>query len=362
MFKKIDQYIIRKYLSTFLYVALIFTQIAIVIDFSEKVEEFIDEPVTVKQVLVDYYLNFVFWINGVLWPLYSLITVIFFTSRMAYNSEIISILGAGVSFRRMMVPYMLAASLIAGLHLLGNHIIIPIGNKTKLDFEHAYVWKESDEGKTRNVDMFIAPQEKVFVRYYRKKDTTAMDLRLERFEDNQLKSYIKAKTAEWKGYPNHWELKNYEIRTFNGMDEELIVGREETLDTSFNLVPADFVRYNNQKEMMTTPELRKFIEDERQRGVNLTKVYQIEIYRRTADPFTILILTVIGMAVASRKVRGGMGLHLALGVAIGAIFIFLSRFSITFATSEALPALLGVWIPNIVFSAIALVLVLNAQK
>lgn len=362
MLKKLDSYIIRKFISSFFFVALLFTLIAVIVDFSDKVEEFIDEPVTIKQVLIDYYFNFTLWINGLLWPLYVLIAVIFFTSRMAYNSEIISILGAGVSFRRMMAPYLAAALFIMGIHFLGNHIIIPKGNKSKLEFERSYVWQDSDRGKVEHVNMFIGPQDKIYVRYYRKKDSTAVDFQLDHFEGQKIVSIMKAKTAIWQGPPNFWKLKNYEIRTFDGMKETLRVGGKEPLDTSFNLTPNDFVTYNNQKEMMTTPQLRAYIKEEAQRGVNNTLIYQIEISRRSADPITILILTFIGMAIASRKVRGGMGLHLAIGIALGAVYIFLSRFSITFATSEAIPPTLGVWLPNIIFGTIAIYLISRAQK
>ena len=362
MLKRIDWYIIRKFLSTFFFVALLFTMFAVVVDYSDKVEEFIDEPVTVFQIIFEYYLNFILWINGLLWPLYVLITVIFFTSRMAYNSEIISILGAGVSFGRLMLPYLAAAFLLAAIHFWANHIIIPLGNKSKLEFEYAHIWKESDRGKTENVNMFIGPNEKIYVRYYRKKDSTAVDFQLDHFDGQRLVGILKAKTVIWKGPPNNWQLRNYEIRTFDGMNETLIVDKKEPLDTVLNLTPKDFVRYNNQKEMMTTPELRKFIGEEAQRGVNNTLVYQIEIDRRSADPVTIFILTFIGMAIASRKVRGGMGLHLAIGIGIGAVFIFLSRFSITFATNEAIHPLLGVWIPNIVFATIGVYLIIRAQK
>jgi lipopolysaccharide export system permease protein len=360
--KKIDWYIIQKFITTFFFVALIFTNVAMIIDFSENVEEFIEEDVTTLQVITEYYLNFMLWINGLIWPLYALISVIFFTSRMAYNSEIISIFGAGVSFRRMMMPYMAGAFFLAGLHFFGNHIFIPKGNKKKLDFEHTYIWKESDRGKKRNVHMFIGPNEKIYVRYFRDRDSTALDIRLEHFEDNRLTSYLKANTAEWQGPPNKWRLKNYEIRSFEGLEEELIIGQGKVLDTVMNLLPQDFVRYNNQKEMMSTPELFDFIELERHRGLAPTKVYTIEIHRRTADAVTIIILTIIGVAVASRKVRGGMGLHLALGIGIGALFIFMSRFSVTFAANQSLSAALGVWIPNIVFSVVAFYLVLRAQK
>ncbi len=360
--KKIDAYIVKKYLATFFFVALIFTMISIVIDLSEKVEDFIEEPVTKMQIIQEYYINYIPYINSLLWPLFAMISVIFFTSRMAYNSELISILNAGVSFIRMMLPYMIAGCFIAGLHFIGNHYLVPIGNKHRLDFEHTYIWKHNDKGKTNEVHMFLNPESKVYIKYYRKKDTIARDIRLESLKDNELVSVIKAKRAEWQGYPDKWRFFDYEIRSFKGLNESIVLGSGKQIDTIMNLRPEDFVRYQNQKEMMTTPDLYDFIANEKSRGLSATKEFEVEIHRRTAEPFTIIILTIIGMAIASRKVRGGMGLHLALGVALGALFIFLSKFSITFATNESLPPVLGVWIPNIMFSFVAVFLVLRAQK
>lgn len=360
--KILDRYIIFMYWRTFLFVSLVLSMISIVIDYSEKVEEFIDEPVTPQEIIFDYYLNFILWINGLLLPLFVLIAVIFFTSRLAGNSEIISILNAGVSFNRMMRPYLIAGGVIAALHFAGNHYVIPKGNKTKLDFEHAYVWKESDKGKTRDVHMFLGPEEKAFVRYYRKKDTVLIDFRLERFEGNRMTWMLKARSVEWKGEPNQWLIRGYEIRTFSGLKETIVNGEGKTIDTTLNLHPSDFVRYTNQKEMLTTPELRQFILKEKERGLANTRIYEIEVYRRSADPVAILILTVIGMAVASRKVRGGMGLHLATGIVLSAVFIFLSRLSVTFASSEGMHPLLGVWLPNLIFALVAFWMVHKAQK
>lgn len=341
---------------------MIFSLISMIIDFSEKVDDFIEESCTMHEIFFDYYVNFVLWINGLLWPLYALIAVIFFTSRMAYNSEIISIFNAGVSFKRFLFPYMVGATVIASLHLLANHFLIPIGNKARLDFEHTYVWKHNDKGKTSDVHMFIGPDTKAYIRFYKKTDSLARNLRIERFEDDQLVYLLQAESAKWIGPPNKWRLRNYEVRTFDGLDETILLKDKATLDTTFNFYPADFVRFLNQKEMLATGKLIAFIKQEKARGVGNTKAYEIELHRRTADPFTIFILTLIGTAVAARKVRGGMGFHLALGIGIGAIFIFLSRFSTTVATNDNLSAFIGVWIPNIGFSLIALYLVIKAQK
>lgn len=362
MIKKLDQYIIKKFLSTFFFTVLIFTMIAAVIDFSEKVENIIEEPITIHQVIFDYYLNFLLFIDGLLWPLFTLIAVIYFTSRMAYNSEIISILNAGVSFRRLLFPYMVSATFVAGLLLAGNHYVIPSGNKKMLDVVYTYFDKNKDRGKTRDVHMFVSPDTKVYIRSYRKRDSTAADFRIERFEEDRLTYLVKANIAEWQGPPDNWRLRDYEIRSFDGLEENLILGRGKYLDTTLNLTPADFVDYAEQQTMMTTPELRAYIKKQKERGVGNTQKYEIELYRRWAEPFTIFILTIIGVSIAARKVRGGVGLHLALGIGLGAIYIFLSRFSIVFATGQAVPPLLGIWLPNIVFTAVALYLLLRAQK
>ena len=362
MLKKLDRYIIGKYLATFFFTILIFTQISIVIDLSDKIEDFLSEPVTTWQIIRDYYLPYIPYINGLLIPLYALISVIFFTSRMAYNSEIISILNAGVSYRRLMWPYLVAGLFIAGLHLFCNHMLIPWSNKTRLDFEHTYIWKYNDKGKTHNVHMFLEPGTKIFMKYYKKKDSLGRDFRMEKILNHEIKSLLSAKTIKWIGPPGKWKLTDYQIRGFNGQKESILLGAGESIDTTLNLTPQDFVRFTNQKEMMDTREMQAFIETERARGVGNTKVFEIEIHRRTSEPVTILILTFIGMAVSSRKVRGGMGFQLALGIAIGALFIFLSKFSMTFATNDNLPAVLGVWIPNIIFSFVAFFLIFNAQK
>jgi len=360
--KKLDTYIIGKYLRTFIFVALIFTLIAVVIDFSEKIEDFIKESVTIKQVIFDYYLMYIPFINGLLWPLYALIAVIFFTSRLAYNSEIISIFNAGVSFRRFMMPYLAGAFIIGGIHFLSNHIFIPWANDVRLTFEYATITKGEDFGKVKDVHMFIAPDTKVYIRFYSKRDTSASDFRIEQFKDGKMVYMLEAAKAKWIKPPNHWRLFNYQERTFDGMYETLKVGQNQQIDTTINLYPEDFVRYKNFKQMMTSFELSRFIKQETERGIGNTKIYEIELYRRSAEPFTIVILTIIGMTVASRKVRGGMGLHLAIGIGLGALFIFLSKFAVTFATSDNVPALVGIWVPNIFFGAVAIYLISKAQK
>lgn len=349
-------------MTTFFFTVLIFTMIAMVIDFSEKIEKFIEEPITQREIILEYYPNFVLFIASLLWPLFTLIAVIFFTSRLASNSEIISIFNAGVSYRRFMRPYLIGASIIALMSLAGNHYFVPMGNKQMLRVVYTYIDKNNDKGKTQNVHLFVSPDTKVFIEFFRKRDTTARNFRIEHFEGNRLTSLLKAESARWIGAKQQWQLNDYEIHTFNDLKEGLIIGKGQQVDTTLNLTPDDFVDYKEQHSMMTTKELKSYIAKQKERGVGNTNKYEVELYRRTADAFTIFILTIIGMSIASRKVRGGIGLHLAIGISLGAIFIFLSRFSIVFATGQVVPPLIGMWIPNIVFGAVAIYLVSKAQK
>lgn len=358
----LDRYLIRKYLSTFLFCVLIFTMISMAIDFSDKVKSFIEKPATLKNILIDYYMGWVVHMAGLLMPLYTLIAVVFFTSRLAFNAEILSILNAGVSFRRLMRPYIIAGSLIALVHLMLNHFVIPRLNKSRLWFEHTFVWTDQDKGKTSNVHFLVAPDAKVFIRGYNKTNNTASGLRLEKFEGSRLISILEADNATWKGEPDRWELRNYTVRTFDGLHETFQRVTSAPLDTAINLTPQDFVWYHNQNEEMTTAELRGAIGRDRSRGLSNTKAYEIEMHRRTADAFTNILLTILGLAVAGRKVRGGTGLHLALGVGIGAIYILLSKFAVSFASSGNLPVSLGMWVPNVIFSLVTIWLVGRAQK
>ncbi|MBX2891026.1 MAG: LptF/LptG family permease [Saprospiraceae bacterium] len=360
--KVLDAYLAKKYYSTLFFSLLICSLISVAIDFSDKIKSFIEKPCTVKEIVLDYYPGFVMHMSGLLMPMYTLIAVVFFTSRLAFNSEILSILNAGVSFQRLLRPYLIVGGTIAALHLALNHFIIPEFNKSRLKFERTYVWTTGqDKGKTSNVHFLVSPDTKVFVRGYNKNSKTASGLRLEKFEGSRIVSILEADNASWKEDSSRWQLNNYSVRTFDGLREGY-KRYNEPLDTAINLTPQDFTWYHNQNEEMTSAELREAIARDRSRGLSNVKRYAVEMHRRTADAFTNIILTVIGLAVAGRKVRGGMGLHLAVGIGIGAGFILLSKFAISFATSGSMPIMLGIWIPNLVFTAVAVWLASKAQK
>jgi lipopolysaccharide export system permease protein len=361
--KLLDKYIIKKYLSTFFFTALICSMIIVVIDVSQRVENFINEKLGFYDIIFVYYLNFIPHINIILFPLYALISVIFFTSKLAYDSEIISILNAGVSFRRLMRPYMISAGLICLLLLFFNHIADPWSSKKRVAFENTYFYKgNKDFDRASNIHFFLDSTSKVYVRYFREGENSISDFRLERFSDNQLVYMLKATRADWIEETEKWKISDYKVFTFEGKRETFKSGLGMNFDTTLNMRPSDFIRFKNQKEMMTTAEIRTYIRSERDRGISNTKVFETEIHRRTADAFTLIILTLIGLTVASRKVRGGMGLHLAIGIGLGAAHIVLSKFAITFAQGNIIPPVIGVWIPNILFSLVALNLLRKAQK
>jgi lipopolysaccharide export system permease protein len=360
--KILDWYIIKKFLSTFFFTVLIFLMVAVILDFSEKVEKFIEEPITKKEIILQYYPSFMLWIGGQLWSVCTLIAVIFFTSRMAYSSEIISIFNAGVSFNRLMRSYFFAAAFLTLLYLLCTHLVMPIGETYRQGITRKYIDKNDDKGKSTNIHLFVAPGTKVFIGFYRKDDSSARDFRIEHFKNQKLVSYTKADRAEYIPETKKWRLWDYSTHNFDALKEKLDMHISESKDTTLSLFPEDFVDYSSQQSMMITPRLMRYIRQQIKRGAGNTRKYEFELYRRTADPVTIFILTFIGMAIASRKVRGGFGFHLALGIGIGAIFVFLSKFTNVFALGQTIPVWLGAWLPNIVFSFVAFRLIQTAQK
>ncbi len=362
MLKTIDRYIIKKFLGAFFFTSLLFSLISTVVDFSDKVDKFVKAEMTAKQIWLEYYLNFIPFINGVLWPLFSLIAVIFITSRLAKNAEVISILNAGVSYKRFLRPFLLAAFFIAVLHFFGSHFLIPHSNSIRNEMDTKYLGRNKERGKSRDVHVFIANDSKIYVRNYFKRDTSARTVRIEKFDDSRLVGYIKASKMTMKKPPNTWTLENVQHRKIEANGNEKLILTSQTIDTTINLYHSDFTFRASDKDGMVSPDLIDAIQKKKIKGAGNTSVFEFELHRRSSEPFTILILTIIGVAIASRKVRGGIGLHLAIGVFIGALYIFISKFAFTFAANDQISPLLAVWIPNILFGFVAVYLVTKAQK
>ncbi|HRI01373.1 MAG TPA: LptF/LptG family permease [Saprospiraceae bacterium] len=358
----IDRYIIKKYVSTFTFTLALLSIIAVVFDLSERIEKLLSHNLSAWVIFRDYYANFIPWINSLLFPLYALITVIFFTSRMASQTEIIPIFSSGVSYPRFLRPFVIAGLLFTVIHLIGNHYIIPRGNKIFKEFENKYIKTSNIKEKDRNVHFFVAPNVKAHIRNFQVHDSVGNEFSLEQFDQNKLVCLLRARVIRWKAAPHLWTISDYEIRRFSDSTESYENHIGQSIDSSINFLVSDFVYKTNQKDMMATPELSSFIQREKEKGSGITRLFEVEKHRRTADPFTTLILTIIGVCIASRKVRGGMGLHLAMAVILGVCYIFLSKLSLTFANNEVMAPWIAVWIPNIIFSLIAYYLYKRVQS
>lgn len=363
MLKIIDRYILRRYLLTFFFIVILMSMLAVVIDFAEKVEDFTqpDGPTT-NEVIFDYYLNFIPYITSLLFPLYALIAVIYFTSRMAANSEIIAIIGNGVNFYRLLFPYLLGAFIISGIHFYANHYIFPISNKSRTQFENTYIWKHNFKGPTENIHLFSSKNEEIYIQHYNRRDSTARNFSLMRYDSTGLERpyTLSAHRIKLIAYPNTWRIFDYHIRYVDGLDERIEKGSQ--MDTTLNLRSADLAKRDNWKDAMTSPRLSEYISEELEKGSGMVLPFQVEYYRRSADPFTIIVLTIIGLSISSRKTRGGMGWDLVIGMIISSLYIFMTKFSMTFSTHGGLPPILGVWVPNAIFSVVAVYMLLNAQK
>lgn len=360
MLKILDRYIIGKYLGTFFFAILLFAAISVALDLSERIDDFIEHGITFRDAAVRYYGNFIPFIIFLLSPLFIFIAVIFFTAQIAGRSEIIAIISGGVSFYRLLfVPYFISASILTLVQLYGNHYWVPRATADRLAFESDKM-KKKYITKDKNIHLQISPDTYIYVESYNNIDSTGKRFTLENMRNRKVYRKIAADKIKWIDSTKQWRLENYLDRYIDSLSEKLNKG--ELLDTALSLAPQDFDRRLGLKEAMTTPELRQFIANEIRKGAPFVEFYQVELHRRTATPFATFILTAIGLAVASRRVRGGMGLHIAVGIGLSALYVVFLQFSMTFATNGGLSPLLSVWIPNIIFGLLSVYLVLKAQK
>ena len=358
--RKIDLYIISKFISTFFVALLLIIGIVIIFDISEKIDDFVSKEAPLKAIIFDYYVNFVPYFMNMFSPLFVFITVIFFTSKMAADSEIVAILSCGVSFHRMMVPYIFSATLIAILSLCLNLFVIPDANKTRLEFEHQYI-KAQRKSVGRNVHYQVAPGEYVFAESFSSWNNTAYRFTLEKIENAQLVSKISAESAVYDTAKGTWRLKKYFIREYNDdLTDRIRSGRQ--LDTLIDLSVQDFYLTENTVETLTYTELNQLIDLQKMRGDANVKFALIEKNTRFALPFSAFILTIMGVALSSKKRRGGIGWNIGIGIALAFTYILFLRFSQMFVHTGALPPFIALWLPNVVFAIIAAVLYRIAPK
>jgi len=357
MLHKIDFYIIKKFLGTFFYAIALIISISIVFDVSENIDDFMSKDVPVRAIVFDYYLNFIPYFANLFSGLFTFIAVIYFTSKLAYDTEIIAILCSGVSFNRLMRPYLIGAAVIALFsYLLGNYVIPP-ANLKKVEFRNQYIGNSNDKKET-NIHRQIEPGLFVYLESYTSNDV-GYKFTIEKFVDRQLVSKLTSEYIKWDRENKKWVIHNYYIRDINGNKETIRQGVQ--MDTTLNMTPDDYLIVDNVVETMTLPRLNASITSLKLRGVN-TIEYEIEKHKRRASSFSAFILTIIGVSLASRKVKGGIGFHLGLGLLMSFSYILFMQVTTVFTTSGMLAPWMAMWIPNIVYGTLALYLYHRASR
>lgn len=358
--KILDWYIIKKYIGTYFFTILIAVVIIIIFDISEKIEKFVDHQAPIDGIIFDYYCGFIPWILNSFCPLFVFISAIFFTSKLAQNSEIIAMLSGGISMKRILAPYMASAAFIAAFTMFLGMVVIPPANKVRLDFENKYVKQKDAVSSQRNIHYQVAPGEFVYVEQFSTWSNTSYKFTIEKIEDNELVSKISAESAAWDTTFNGWKLNNYFERDFYGESETVEIAPVK--DTVINLVADDFYRRKNYVESISQRQLNKYIKLQKMRGDSAIKLSLIEKHNRIAMPFSAFILSVIAVSLSSRKKRGGLGINIGIGLALSFIYILFMRFSQMFVLTDTLPVVLAIWLPNIVFALIAFLLYKIAPK
>ena len=359
--KILDRYIMGKFLSTFFIALLIIIGIVVIFDISEKIENFVEHEVPLKTIIFDYYVNFIPYFINMFSPFFVFITVIFFTSRMAANSEIIAILSGGISYHRMMVPYVISAAIIALLSLGLNLFVIPRSNATRVDFETKYVDQNYTKYNRNNVHYQIAPGQFVYVQSFSSYNNTAYKFTLETIENNKMVSKLTAESAAWDSTMDGWHLRRWFIRDYgSGLEDKVRCGNQ--LDTVIALKLSDFYRNQKTVETLTRNELNALINTQKMRGDSNVMYAQIEKHRRMTLPFSAFILTIMAVALTSKKKRGGIGFNLAIGIGLAFLYILFLKFSEMFVFTGTLSAGWALWLPNFVYAAIAAFLYRIAPK
>lgn len=359
--KIIDLYIIRKFLGTFFFCLVLILTIVVVFDLSEKIDNFMEKSAPWQAVVFDYYLNFIPYFATLLAPLFVFISVIFFTSRMAVNTEIIAILNSGMSFRRMMWPYFLSALVIAGFMFYLTNFVIPHSNLLRMDFEDKYYRPQGRKLNVENIHRLESRNTYVYLESYSPTTFRGRNFTIEKFDDDgRLISKLSAPSALWDTTNNRWALLNYVQRDINGNAE--IIKKGNSIDTTLSINPADFSKDPGIVGTMTYRELSNYIDLLRLQGSDELKVFLIEKHRRFASPFAVFILTLIGVSLSSRKVRGGIGTNIGSGLALSFSYILFFQFASQFSLKGNLEPMLAMWIPNLIYIIIALVLYRLAPK
>jgi lipopolysaccharide export system permease protein len=344
---------------TLFFIIAIFSIIAVIFDISEKIDNFIEKRAPLQVIIFQYYFSFIPYLSNLVSPLLVFISALYFTSRMAYNSEIIAILSSGISFKRVLQPYIAVAIFLFFGSLYLQNWLIPKSNKRMVEFEATYIDRPFVNQST-HIHRQIEPGVFIYMENFYNLDSTGYKFSLEKFNDNQLYYKLRGRMIKWSSTDSLWTLHDYTLREIDGMHESLRYG--STIKLNLNITPEDFGKKVAEITTMTTPELNRFIEIEKMRGEELIDYYLVEKYRRVSIPFANFILIVLAVAVSSRKLRGGIGLHLGIGILISFAYLMFLHFSSIFAINANLNPFIAVWMPNVVFGILAVYLVIKAPK
>ena len=358
--KIIDYYIIRKFLGTFFFALMLIICIAVIFDLAEKIDDFMEKGATFKQIIFEYYLNFIPYFAVLFSSLFTFISVIFFTSKMAYDTEIVAILNSGMSFRRLMYPYLISAGLISTFSFSLSNYVIPGANRKRLAFEETYVHNKPYEYNKPNIHKQIEPGVYIYMESFNNLSEIGYKFSMEKFKGDLLVKKLMSDYIQWNAVKKKWTVHNYYIRTIDSLKEKLVRG--DVLDTTLNIGPDEFKRRDNFVDAMSIGDLNKYIKVLQLQGADNIGLYLIERAKRLAFPFSTFILTMIGVTLSSRKIRGGIGMHIGAGLALSFGYILFMQFSSQFALSGKLSPSLAAWIPNIIFAVISLYLYRMAPK
>lgn len=357
--KILDKYIIKKFLSAFVFSIILIISIAIIIDLTEKIDNFIEKEAPLNAILFSYYLNFIPYYTNLFMFLFIFISVVFFTSKMAGRLEIIAMISSGISFNRLMYPYFLSALILAVASFILSNFIIPPANIVRLKFENTYI-NGTYFHSGRNIHKQISPGVFMYVENFNSLNNSANQFSLEKYNNKVLISKLMAPRAIWDSAKQKWHLNQYYIRNIKGENQKVVEGRN--LDTAINITPLDFKRRDAEKSTMNYFELNDYIDEIKLRGESNINTYLLEKNQRWAFPFSTFILTLIGVSLASKKTRGGTGLNIGLGILISFAYIFLMRMTSQFSIKGNLSPFLSAWIPNFIFLVIGAFLYRIAPK
>ncbi|MEJ6982292.1 LptF/LptG family permease [Pedobacter sp. P351] len=357
--KILDWYIIKKYLGTFVFTMAIFSVIIVVFDISERLDDFIKHEAPVSKIIFEYYAGFLPFYLNFLSPLINFIAVIFFTAKMADQTEIVPILSGGVSFNRFLWPYFISSSVIFVITLIFNLFIIPETNQLLVEFENVYINPKTDNTKMYT-HLQLNKDSYVFIENFDNTQKTGYKFSLERFNGDELVEKTMADRILWDSVKFKWKLENYSTRKINGLKEVMSSGAIK--DTTLDMRPVDFEIYDNLTKAMNMRELNTRIEKEKIRGAGIMNELLLEKYRRFVYPFSAFVLTLMGVALSSRKVRGGIGLPLGAGILLSFVYILFIQFANMFSLKGGLPPIIAVVIPNILFGFLGFYLLIKAPK